>query len=384
MFRIYHVNLIAKATTNMHTLKFRQTQAESPIYSGGNPISMLEEKYGLDPSEIYKLGSNENPLTTSDSVKNAISLALSGLNRYPPSVADLQENLAAYIGRGTNASNFVVGNGGCEILDLIAKSFINSGDEAIICPPTFPLYRLTLNRLEAKIIHANLNNDYSYNVDRILDSVTDKTRLLYLTTPNNPTGSVLTQDQQDEIMAKLPDHVLVVADEVYWQFNENEEMADSLRYVEEGRNIIVLHSFSKLFGLAGLRLGYGVAPTHISEYLKRGQLPFHLNTLSIAAGLAALGDRDHMEETISMTVAERPRIYQSLKEMGGIEVFPSETNFLLFKPEKDSKLVEEGLQKEGVIVRELSGFYMPGFIRVSVSQPHENNVFIEKLRKILE
>lgn len=368
---------------SMQTLKFRQSQADLPVYKGGNPISLLEEKYGLNPAEIYKLGSNENPLPTPDSVKEAIKYAMSDLNRYPPSVGDLKQSLAAYIGREMEPSNFVVGNGGCEVLDLIAKSFVNPGDEAIVCPPTFPLYKLTLNRLGAKIIHADLNDDFSYNVERILNAVTDKTRLLYLTSPNNPTGSILTQEQQDEIMAQLPAHVLVIADEVYWQFNENNGMADSLRYVAEGRNIIVLHSFSKLFGLAGLRLGYGVAPAHIAQYLEKGQLPFHTNALSITAGLAALGDRDYLEETISMTMAERPRMYNSLKQINGIKVFPSQTNFLLFKPQMDSKLVEEGLQKEGIIVRELSGFYMPGYIRVSVGQPHENRAFLEKLSQVI-
>ena len=369
------------AETN--TLKFRQSLADSPVYQGGNPISLLVDKYGIDPAEIYKLGSNENPLPTPDSVKDAIRLAMNDLNRYPPSVDDLKESLAAYIGRDTNVNNFVIGNGGCDVLDLVAKSFIDPGDEAIVCPPTFPLYRLTLNRLGAKIVHADLNDDYSYNVNRILDSVTDRTRLLYLTSPNNPTGSILTQEQQDEIMANLPDHVLVVADEVYWQFNEAENMADSLRYVAEGRNILILHSFSKLFGLAGLRLGYGIAPAHIIDYVQRGQLPFHTGGLSITAALAALGDRDHMEETISMTLAERPKMYQALREMNGIEAYPSQTNFMLFKPEIDSKLLEEKLQKEGIIVRELSGFYMPGYIRVSVGRPHENARFIEKLAKVL-
>lgn len=370
--------------SNKQTLKFRQSLADSPVYQGGNPISLLQEKYGLDPADISKLGSNENPLPTPDSVKHALSEALSGLNRYPPSTDDLKAQLAAYIGRETAAHNFIVGNGGCDLLDLVAKSFIDPGDEAIVCPPTFPLYRLTLNRLGAKIVHADLNPDYSYNVKRILDAVTDKTRLLYLTSPNNPTGSILTQAQQDEIMAHLPDHVLVVADEVYWQFNEDGRMADSLRYVAEGRNVFILHSFSKLFGLAGLRLGYGIASPEIITYLQRGQLPFHTGGLSITAALAALGDRDHIEQTIEMTLAERPKIYQALSELDGIEVYPSQTNFMLFKPEMDSKALEVALQKEGVIVRELSGFYMPGYIRVSVGRPEENGRFIEKLTKVLE
>ena len=205
----------------MQTLKFRQSQIDSPIYKGGNPISLLVDKYGLDPAAIYKLGSNENPLATPDSVKEAVAAALADLNRYPPSSDDLCAQLAAYIGRQMTAENILVGNGGCEVLDLIAKSFIDPGDEAIICRPTFPVYDLTLRRLGAEVVYADLNDDFSYDVDRILAAVTDKTRLLYLTSPNNPTGTVLTQAQQDEIMSRLPAHMLVFADEVYWQFNSD-------------------------------------------------------------------------------------------------------------------------------------------------------------------
>lgn len=346
-------------------------------------MSQLTEKYGLSLEDINKLGSNENPLPTPPSVIEAIQTAATTINRYPPSVGDLRENLSAYIGQGTSADNFVIGNGGCDILDLIAKSYIEPGDEAIICRPTFPVYELTLKRLGAQMVYADLNDDFSYNVERILGAVTEKTRLLYLTTPNNPTGSILTKAQQAEIMDNLPSHVLVVADEVYWQFNTAPDQPDSLHYVREGANLIVVHSFSKLFGLAGLRIGYGIAPVSIAEYLQRGQLPFHLNAIAVAAGLAAVADRDHIEATIELTLSERPRMQAALEQVEGITVYPTQGNFMLIKPEIDSKRVDEALQKEGIIVRELSGFYMPGYFRVSVGQPHENDALIETLPRVL-
>ncbi len=363
-------------------LKFRQSQLDSPIYKGGNPISLLVEKYGLDPDAINKLGSNENPLPTPESVQKAVAEAALDLNRYPPTSADLCEQLAAYIGRNLVADNFMIGNGGCEVLDLIAKSFIEPGDEAIICRPTFPIYELTLRRLGANVVYADMNDDLTYNVERILAAVTDKTRLLYMTTPNNPTGTILTKAEQDELISRLPKHVLIVADEVYWQFNTDESMADSIRHVNEDANIVILHSFSKLFGLAGLRIGYALGPERIISYLKRGQLPFHMNSVAITAGLAAVADRDHIEETISMTLTERPKLTAGLQAIDGIEVIPSQANFVLIKPEKDSKEVEEALQKEGLIVRELSGFYMPGYLRVSVGQSHQNEALLDALTKI--
>ncbi len=367
----------------MQTLNFRQSQLDSPIYKGGNPISLLVEKFGLDPEAINKLGSNENPLPTPDSVKKAIAQATHELNRYPPTSAELSEQLAAYIGRDLVADNFVIGNGGCEVLDLIAKSFVDPGDEAIICRPTFPIYDLTLRRLGANVVYADMNDDFTYNVERILAAVTDKTRLLYMTTPNNPTGTILTKAEQDELISRLPKHVLIVADEVYWQFNTDESMADSLRYVQEDANIVILHSFSKLFGLAGLRMGYAIGPERIISYLKRGQLPFHMNAVSIAAGMAAVADRDQIEETISMTLTERPKLTAGLAAIDGIEVVPSQANFVLIKPEKDSKEVEEALQSQGVIVRDLTNFYMPGYLRVSVGQPHENEALLDALTKII-
>ncbi|MEM7798307.1 MAG: histidinol-phosphate transaminase [Chloroflexota bacterium] len=367
----------------METLKLRSTQAASPIYQGGKPISHLADKFGLDVADINKLGSNENPLPTPDSVKSAIQQAAAGLNRYPPSVGRLREQLAIYLGQGVNAENIVIGNGGCDVLNLIAASFIEPGDEAIICRPTFPVYELTLKRLGASMVYADLNDDFSYSVERILAAVTPKTRLLYLTTPNNPTGSILTKAEQAAIMSQLPDHVLVVADEVYWQFNDHPDRNDSLHYVREGANIVVLHSFSKLMGLAGLRIGYGIAPVAIAEYLQRGQLPFHINALSIAAGMAAIADRDYLEATIDLTLTERPRMLEALQKIDGIEAFPSAANFILVKPEMAGPALDEALQREGIIVRDLSGFYMPGYLRVSVGQADENEALLEKLEKVL-
>lgn len=351
----------------------------SPIYRGGNSKALIREKYGIQ--EIAKLSSNENPLPTSEHVQRAISNALSELNRYPPATdIALREDLAAYIGRDITSDHLFTGNGGCDILDLIVQSFLTPGDEAIVCPPTFPVYELTIRRTGATSVRVPLRDDFSLDVPGILQAVNDKTKLLYLCSPNNPTGSIVTQAEFDQLMADLPDSVIIVSDEVYHHFNQAENAVDSFPNLD--RNLIIVHSFSKVFGMAGLRLGYGIARPELAQYISRSRLPFHLNSLTMIAARAGLADRTHLEETVSLTLSERDRLYRTMNQMDAVTVWPTEANFLLFQTPKDSKEMAEALQSEGTIVRELGGFYMPGYLRVSVGQPAENSRFLDNLARL--
>jgi len=371
-------------TDEMNGLRTKQSLVESPIYKGGNSMQMIREKYGLD--EVVKLASNENPLPTSAKVVAALQEAMSDLNRYPPAGDDaLCEALAASVGRGMVPDNFVTGNSGCDVLRMIADSYVTAEDEVIICPPAFLVYELTTKRIGATLVKVPLlEPDFSYDVQGILAAVTERTRVIYLCSPNNPTGNVLTQQQLDDIMAGVPDHVLVVADEVYHQFNTQADYADSFKYVQEGRNIIVLHSFSKVFGLAGLRLGYGVAPLHVAQYLARARLPFHINNLTYVAALAGLQDDDHIQNTVEVTLDGRARLYQGLLAQEGVDAWPTEANFVLFKPSKiDASELAEKLQAKGTIVRDLKGFFFPGYLRVSAGLPAENEQFLQHLSEVL-
>lgn len=366
------------------SLPFKKAIQNSPIYRGGDTAEKLREKYDFE-GEVVKLSSNENPLPTSPAVVAALQAAITGLNRYPPMGDDaLRDALAAYIGRDTRPGQFVTGNSGCDVLRIIADSFLTADDEAIICTPTFPVYELTVRRLGANLVEVPLRApDFSYDVDAILAAVTPQTRLLYLCSPNNPTGSILTQTQLDAIMAGLPDHVLVVADEVYNHFVTDADYANSFKHVQNGRNLVIVHSFSKVFGLAGLRLGYAIAPPEIAQYLSRARLPFHLNKLALVAGVAGLQDRDHIEETVSLVVDGREQLYAAMQAIPQIEVWPTQANFLLFKPAGDAKAIAAQLQQRGTIVRELSGFYLPGYLRVSVGRPEENERFVRDLTAVV-
>ncbi|MEM7335700.1 MAG: histidinol-phosphate transaminase [Chloroflexota bacterium] len=363
-------------------LQFKQYLMDSPVYKGGNPIQMIREKYGVE--EISKLASNENPLPTSPKVVEALQTAVLNLNRYPlNSDETLREQLANYVKQGVDKTQFFTGNGGCDVLALIAQGFLREGDEAIVCPPTFPIYEITIKQMGARPVHAARKADFSYDVEAILTAVTPKTRLLYLCSPNNPTGNVLTQTEFDHLMDRLPSNIVVVADEVYWQFNTNEQMADSLAYVNQGYPIIVVHSFSKLFGLAGLRLGYAITTPQIADYLARGKRPFHINHLTLTAAHAALDDQEMIERVTAVTIAERTKMFQALTDMDGITAFPSESNFVLFKPERDSQQLTDALMQDGMIIRELSKFYLPGYCRVSIGLPEENERFLQLLQKHL-
>ena len=344
----------------------------SPRYRGGGEIQQVQAQYGLD--EVFKLASNENPLPTAPSVVAAITQAAQSLNRYPP-MGDgaLREALANHLGRGLTADHFVTGNSGCDVLFMIANSLLTPDDEAIICPPTFPVYEWSVRRIGATLVSAPLNNDFSLNVARILAAVTPRTRLLYLCSPNNPTGSIVTQAELDELMHHLPPEVVVISDEVYHHFNTSADYANSYPYVHSGRPFIILHSFSKVFGLAGLRLGYAITTPTLADYFARARLPFHLSSLAFAAGQAALADRDYLEQSIELTVSERQRVAEALAAVPGLTVYPSQANFVLVKPAQDAPQLAKQLEQKGVMVRDMAGFYLPGYLRISMGLPREND-----------
>lgn len=358
----------------MTNLSFNPNIAAAPIYVGGASIADIQRQYGLD--DIIKLASNESPLEPSPRVVAAMQAAAAGLNRYPPMGDESLRAALAHL-HGLEPANFVTGNGGCDILNLLATSFLNPGDEAIICRPTFPVYDNTVQRVGAQVVYVDLDPDnYSYDVEAMLAAVTEKTRLLYVCSPNNPTGSAISAEQLDTLMNHLPPHVLLVMDEVYYHFAANHP--DTLSYVRQGKNIVILHSFSKAYGLAGLRLGYGIAPAEIAQYLSRARLPFHLDALTFAGGLAALEDTDYVDQVVRLVKEGRAWLLAQLAQLE-VRVWPSQANFILFKPPFDAAEVSERLLRRGVISRPMTQFYLPGHLRVTVGLPAENERFIAAL-----
>lgn len=364
-------------------LTFNPNIANAPKYVAGMSTAELRQKYAVD--DIIKIGSNESPLGPSPRAIEAMQRAAASLNRYPPMGDEtLRAVLAETIGQGMTPDNFFTGNGGCDILSMIAVGFLDPTAECIICRPTFPIYESTARKTGAKMIYADLDPDhFTYDVEAILSAVTEQTRIIYLCSPNNPTGSLLTAKQLETLISNVPDHVLFVTDEVYHHFVTANNYHNSINYVRDGKNIVIIHSFSKAYSLAGLRLGYGIAPPEIAQYLARVRLPFHLNNVTFEGGIAALRDSAHIQETIELTISGREWLYRRLAE-SGLDVWPTQANFLLFRPPFAAKEISEMLLQRGIIVRPMTAFYLPDHLRVSVGLPAENERFIAVLNDVLD
>ena len=347
-------------------------------YTGG--LSKEELSKESQAPELFKLSSNENPLGPSPAVIEAIQKNAATLGEYPPTVDDrLRETLVGLHGRNLSPDHFVVGNSGCDILDLIGRAYLNGEVECIICPPTFPVYQLTAQQQGAMIIEVPLEpRRFGYQLDQILAAVTEKTGVVYLCSPNNPTGSLLNHTDLARLVDQLPDQVLIVFDEVYYHFVTAPERPDPLEYVLAGKNFIILHSFSKAYGLAGLRLGYGIAKPEIAARLAHSKRPFHLNRFAFEAGIAAINDQHHIKKSVDLTLQGRQWLYQQLQDLG-LKVWPSQGNFLLFQCPGPAKDYAAKLLKYGVMVR--PAFGLPNHLRVTVGLPEANEAFIEGVKQ---
>jgi len=364
------------------TLPLKPAVEASPIYIGGASIEEIQTQYGLE--QVIKIGSNESPLGPSPLAIAAMQRVAGALNRYPP-IGDesLRELLAKTVGQQLEPDNFFTGNGGCDVLEMIATALINPGDECVICRPTFPVYEISARRAGGTIVYVDLNPDhFNYDVEAILAAVTEKTRLVYLCSPNNPTGNTLTAEQMETLVNNLPPSVLLVSDEVYYHFATADTFPNSVAHVKAGKNVVIIHSFSKAYGLAGLRLGYGIAPAALARYLSRTRKPFHLSKFVFEGGLAALRDQAHIKRTVELVTKGRQRLYKKLSGLD-VQVWPSQGNFILFKPPFEATQVSERLLQRGVIVRPMTQFYLPTHLRVTIGKPEEDERFLAALQETL-
>lgn len=356
--------------------------AAAPLYVAGSAIEEIQRRYGLQ--EVIKLASNENPLGPSPKALAAIERALPDLFRYP-AVADdeLRAALAARV--ALSPENVTTGNGATELLDMIVRGFVRPGDEVILSRPTFPMVDILTQRAGGRVVYADLSTAFTYDPDVVLAAVSARTRLIYICTPNNPTGTVVTGLQVQALLSGLErtaaPQAIVVVDESYRDFAD--VPWDAIALVREGRNLIDVRSFSKSWGLAGLRVGYAFARREIAEYLQRLRLPFHLGVAALRGALAALEDTDHVARSRALVLAERPWLEAQLAELD-LPYVPSQANFVCFRPPFPADLVFQQLLRLGVIIRPLSLFYLPDWMRVTVGTHSENERFIAALRTVLE
>ncbi|HEX9741926.1 MAG TPA: histidinol-phosphate transaminase [Nitrospiraceae bacterium] len=343
-------------------------------YVPGKPIDELQRELGL--SRIVKLASNENPLGPSPKALAVLADAAATLHRYPDGGAfRLRTGLADRW--KVSLDQVILGNGSDEIIGMLARAFLSPGDEAVMADNTFVIYKMEVTAAHGTPVIVPLR-DGRHDLGAMAKAVTPRTKLLFVCNPNNPTGTMVSAAEIDALMANVPEHVIVVFDEAYCEYVRDPHFPDSLGYVRQTRNAIVLRTFSKIYGLAGLRIGYGVTTAEIAGYLNRVRPPFNANSLAQRAALAALGDEEHVAKSRAMNQTEMAGVRTGLLALG-LQPLPSEANFLYFDAGQDGRALYEALLRKGVIVRHIEGNY----VRVTIGLPEENRQFLQALKAVL-
>lgn len=348
-------------------------------YIAGKPIEETKRQLGL--TKVIKLASNENPFGTSPKAVSAMKKVLSAVNRYPdPQGYYLKKRLARYF--KLEPENFVLGNGSDELIDLLIKTLVEPDENIVTSEGTFLEYEIVASAHDRKVKKAPLRY-FKYDPGAILKLVDKKTKLIFISNPNNPTGTYLTKCEVAEFLNALPQRVLVVLDEAYDTFIDVDDFPDSLSYLKRKKNVVILKTFSKAYGLAGLRLGYLIADAELVHFMERVRQPFNVNILAQAGGLAAMEDKKFLKKTRRLTIQGKNFIYKELSSMG-LGFLPSETNFVLIDVGRDGMEVFRAMLKFGVIVRDMQAYGLKNFIRVTIGTQKENERFVRVLRKVLK
>ncbi|WP_062311079.1 histidinol-phosphate transaminase [Polynucleobacter sinensis] len=364
----------------------KHIQAIAP-YVGGRPISEVAREYGLDENKIVKLASNENPLGMPKSAQEAMLKAAGDLGRYPDSNGfELKNVLSARL--GVPADWITLGNGSNDILELAARAVAQSGDDIIFSRHAFAVYPLAAQAVGARAIEVDATAAYGHDLPAMLQAVKasgDKAKLVFVANPNNPTGSYLSAKEIEEFLSALPPHVVVVLDEAYNEYLTPEQQYDAVAWVKRFPNMILSRSFSKAYGLAGLRIGYGVAQPVLTDLLNRIRQPFNVNSLAQAAAIAALQDAEFLQQGYELNRAGFAQLTQAFDRLG-LNYLPSAGNFVLVKVGEDDGAgarINLELLKRGVIVRPVGNYGLPQWLRISIGLPQENDAFISALSDIL-
>lgn len=348
-------------------------------YVPGKPMKEVQREYGLD--EVIKLASNENPLGPSKKAQEAIVAALADIHRYPDgSAGELKAALCAM--HGVTSSQILVGNGSDEVIKMISETFLHAGDEVVIPTPTFSQYWFGAQVMDGTTITVELGAGFEFDLDAVLAAVTERTRLVYLCTPNNPTGTYIKKAAMQSFLERVPAHVLVVLDEAYIEYAEAEDAASGIECLQGGYNVLCLRTFSKLYALAGLRLGYAVGPSEVIGAIERTREPFNANMLAQAAAVAAIADDEHREASRHVNRDGIAQLTEGLEQLG-YPVIPTQANFLIFNTKTDDKAIFHALLHEGLIARSGTALGVPGYLRVSVGTEEENRKFLAAFERVV-
>lgn len=347
-------------------------------YEPGKPIEEVARERGLRPEDIIKMASNENPLGPSPKALLAMQEAVQEVHIYPDGGGwKLRRAIAEKF--GLELSNVILGSGSNEVIEFIGHAFLKPGDNIITAEHAFLVYKLMAKVFGADTIEV-ADPGLVHDLDAMAAAITPNTKEIFIANPNNPTGTLVTQEQIDRFMDKVPPHVMVVFDEAYYEFLDNPP--DTLKYVREGRNVIVLRTFSKIQGLAGLRIGYGLGKPELIEVLQRTRQPFNTNSVAQAAALAGLLDNEHQNKTKQITDEGRAYLQAEFAAMG-LEFVPSFANFVLVKVGDGNEVFRKMMDK-GVIVRAMAAYKLPEWVRISIGTADQCRRCIEVLKQVLQ
>jgi len=347
-------------------------------YVPGKPIEEVQREYGL--TDVIKLASNENPMGPSPKAVAAMQAALSRLNYYPDGQSySLCHALATHL--DVKPEQIAVGNGADGLIMQICMAYLDEECEVIVSRSSFPVYDIYTHVMRAKLIKTPLKN-YGFNLDAMAGAITDKTKLIFVCNPNNPTGTLNTAAEVEAFMKKVPDRVLIVFDEAYYEYVDSTEYPDTLHYIREGRkNVMIMRTYSKIYGLAGIRLGYVIADPELLAPLHKVKEPFAVNLLAQVAGIAALEDEECLKASVATNHAGRLYLYREFERLG-LFYIKSHTNFVLVKVGPQAGQVLQALLEKGVIVRSCNNYDLPEFLRITVGDPTQNARLIRVLEEV--
>ena len=359
---------------------FKKHIADSKNYVGGKSA---EEVGG--GRKMHKMSSNENAMGISPKAVAAAKEAAEKLFIYPDGTP---KRLAAAIAESydnkIDPSQVIISDSGSSVIEIITRGLLTEGDEYIVTNPTFQLYRILGNKMAAVQVDVRLQgDDFTLDVDGILNAITDRTRIIYITNPNNPTGTIFPEEQLDRLFDALPDHLVVVHDEVYEKFVESKSYTTALKWILQGKNIIGLNSFSKMYGMAGMRLGYGYTTPKLAEYFTKLTKPFSTNRIALEAGIAAVKDKEFLQKSVDHVHKAKKYLYQELDRIG-VKYWKTEANFILIKTEQSPTELEEFMVTKGIMVRPVNYFGADGCTRVTIGLDDANMAFITALEEFVK
>lgn len=349
-------------------------------YLPGKPIEEVRREFGL--KDVIKMASNENCLGPSPKALNAVRKSLNDISRYPDaSLFYLKTKLARAL--GLKEENLIFGNGSDEIIVLAIRTFLNDTEEVVIARPTFLIYEIAAQVHNAKIKFVPLTKDFKYDLKEMKKAVTPNTKIVFIANPDNPTGTYVTKQELEDFLKGLPDKTIVFLDEAYFEFADYsfKDYPNGMDYLNK-YNVIVARSFSKVYGLAGLRIGYGISDPEIISYMERVREPFNVNILAQAAALAAIDDKVFLKKTLAHVEREKKFLYAAFRRMN-LRYVESATNFILLDAQRDCREIFNKLLKKGVIIRDMKVWGLDTFIRVTIGTHKENERFLKALTEVL-